>query len=47
MASTVVVRVDRLLKHPKYRKFYRVSNAFKAHNAGNDAKIGDVVIIEE
>lgn len=47
MTGTVVVRVDRLLKHAKYRKFFRVSNTFKAHNPDGDAKIGDVVIIEE
>ena len=47
MAGTVVVRVDRLLKHSKYRKFFRVSNTFKAHDAARDAKVGDVVIIEE
>lgn len=48
MMRTVVVRVDRLRQHPKYRKFYRVSKKYKAHV--EDAKSyrpGDVVRIQE
>lgn len=48
MSKTVVVRVDRLRRHPKYRKFYRVSRGYKAHV--EDAKsfgLGDVVLIQE
>lgn len=48
MAKTVVVRIDRLRKHPKYQKYERTSRRFKAH--ADDAQsfaIGDVVLIEE
>lgn len=47
MQKTVVVRVDRLKKHPKYLKYYRVSRKFKAHDKKNEYQAGDVVIIEE
>lgn len=48
MSKTVVVRVDRLRLHPRYRKYQRVSKSFKAHAA--DAalyQIGDIVRIVE
>lgn len=47
MKKTVVVRVDRLRKHAKYLKYYRVSKKFKAHDENNEYQIGDVVIIQE
>lgn len=47
MTKTVVVRVDRLKKHPKYQKYYRVSRKFKAHDEKNEYKVGDVVEIQE
>ena len=47
MAKTVVVRVDRLKKHPRYQKYYRVSKKFKAHDEKGEYKIGDTVIIQE
>jgi len=47
MDKTRVVEVTRLLKHKKYEKFYRVSARFKAHDAQNEYKNGDVVTIEE
>lgn len=48
MSKTVVVRVDRLRQHPKYRKFYRVSANYKAHveDAASFAP-GDVVRMVE
>ena len=48
MQKTVVVRVDRLERHPKYRKYFRASRKLKAH--AQDAAacgIGDVVKIAE
>ncbi|OGZ95539.1 MAG: 30S ribosomal protein S17 [Candidatus Sungbacteria bacterium RIFCSPHIGHO2_01_FULL_50_25] len=45
--KTAVVRVDRLVKHEKYRKFYRSSRKFKAHDPEDGSKVGDVVVIEE
>ena len=47
MDKTVVVAVDRLIQHPKYRKFVRRRNKFAAHDAQNACQIGDRVLIEE
>jgi len=47
MQKTVVVRVDRLKKHPKYQKYYLLSKKFKAHDEQGEYKVGDVVIIQE
>jgi small subunit ribosomal protein S17 len=47
MQKTVVIRVDRLKKHPKYQKYYRVSRKFKAHDEKNEYKVGDMVEIQE
>ncbi len=47
MAKTVVVAVIRLKKHPKYKKYFKVTKKFKAHDEKNEYHIGDRVIIEE
>ena len=47
MDKNVVVLVTRMKKHPKYKKYYKVSRKFKAHDNKNQYKIGDRVIIEE
>lgn len=47
MDKTVVVLVERLINHPKYRKFIRRRNKFKAHDAQSACGIGDKVLIEE
>lgn len=47
MNKTIVVRVDRFLRHPKYHKRYRISKKFYAHDEGSIAKEGDVVTIQE
>jgi small subunit ribosomal protein S17 len=47
MDKTVVVRIDRLKMHPKYKKKYKVSKKYKAHDAENKFKIGDKVMIME
>ena len=47
MKDTVVVKVSRFVKHPKYGKYISINKKFKAHDAGNTKKIGDKVIIEE
>ncbi len=46
MQKTVVVRVDRLIKHPKYRRYVRRTSKFMAHNE-LDATVGDKVRIVE
>ena len=47
MQKTVVVKVERLKEHPKYKKRYRVHKKYKAHNEKGEYKIGDKVVIEE
>lgn len=47
MNKTVVVRVDRLKKHPKYLKYFRLSTRLKAHDEKNEYRTGDKVIIQE
>lgn len=47
MQKTVVVRVDRLKKHPKYQKYYRTFQKFKAHDEKNEYQVGDLVEITE
>jgi small subunit ribosomal protein S17 len=47
MDKTVVVRVERLMKHPQYHKTIRRSNKFKAHDEQNACREGDIVEIVE
>ena len=47
MDKTVVVQVERLVKHPLYKKFIRRRNKFKAHDKDNACQIGDRVEISE
>lgn len=47
MDRTVSVQVDRVKTHSKYRKQYKVSKRYLAHDEKEEAKIGDVVVIEE
>jgi len=47
MTKTVVVRVSRLKKHPKYKKYYKVSAKYKAHDPEQQFHIGDNVTIQE
>ncbi|MGB1182644.1 MAG: 30S ribosomal protein S17 [Candidatus Puniceispirillaceae bacterium] len=45
--KTVVVRVERRIMHPVYKKFIMTSKKFAAHDAENRAKAGDQVSIRE
>ncbi len=47
MEKTVVVKVDRLIKHPVYNKYIKRSAKYKAHDENNSCKIGDRVMIVE
>ena len=47
MDKTVVVKVDVIKSHPRYKKVVRRSVKFHAHDEGNTAKVGDVVRIVE
>lgn len=43
MDKTIVVKVERRVQHPKYRKFYTQSKKFHVHDEKNQFKVGDVV----
>ncbi|KKR07795.1 MAG: 30S ribosomal protein S17, small subunit ribosomal protein S17 [Candidatus Peregrinibacteria bacterium GW2011_GWE2_39_6] len=45
--KTIVVQVDSYKTHPKYKKRYRVSKKFHAHDAQNTHNVGDTVTIYE
>jgi small subunit ribosomal protein S17 len=45
MEKTIVVEVQRLVKHPKYRRVVRISKKFYAHDEQRQAKPGDTVRI--
>ncbi len=47
MTKTVVVSIVRLKKHPKYKKYFKVTKKFKAHDENNEYHVGDRVLIEE
>lgn len=47
MNKTVVVAVATTKEHPIYRKKYKVTTKFKAHDESNDYKVGDLVEITE
>ena len=47
MEKTVVVAVERQVRHPVYGKSQRKTSTFMAHNEHNEAKVGDTVVIAE
>ena len=47
MEKTVVVAVERQVRHGLYGKSQRKTSKFVAHNEGNAAKVGDTVAIAE
>ncbi len=47
MQDTVVVAVERQVRHAVYGKIQRRTSKFMAHNEGNAAHVGDVVEIVE
>ncbi|MFP3870877.1 MAG: 30S ribosomal protein S17 [Syntrophobacteria bacterium] len=47
MDKTVVVRVDRLAKHPLYKKYVRRRAKYMAHDENNSSRVGDRVLIRE
>ncbi len=47
MDKTIVVAVDTYKTHPKYKKRYKVTSKFYAHDENNTAVLGDVVTINE
>jgi small subunit ribosomal protein S17 len=47
MDKTIVVKVERLIKHPLYKKFVKQTKKFYAHDETNDAHVGDYVELSE
>jgi len=47
MDKTISVRVERLFKHPKYKKYIRRHSKYLAHDEDSQANTGDIVEIME
>ena len=47
MQKTVVVNVERIKEHPKYKRRYKIHKKYKAHDENKEYHVGDNVIIEE
>jgi small subunit ribosomal protein S17 len=47
MDKTIVVTVNRLARHKKYKKVIKISKKYYAHDENNEAKVGDEVKIAE
>ena len=47
MDKTVVVQVERLVKHPIYKKYQRRRAKFMAHDEQNECRTGDTVLIRQ
>ena len=45
--KTIVVRVERRVKHPLYGKIIKLSKKYHAHDAANEFRAGEIVRIEE
>lgn len=47
MVDTTTVAVERYVKHPKYKKYYRLTKKYLVHDQGNTAALGAKVEIRE
>jgi small subunit ribosomal protein S17 len=47
MDKTIAIRVETVKQHPLYKKTIKTSKKYKAHDANNEAKTGDIVKIME
>jgi small subunit ribosomal protein S17 len=47
MQKTVVVQVERMKEHPKYKRRFKVHKKYKAHDENQEYHMGDKVVIEE
>lgn len=47
MKDTVTVQVERYEKHPKYKKYMKLSKKYLVHNPGNTLEVGTKVTIKE
>ena len=47
MEKTVVVKVESIKEHPKYKRRYKIHKKYKAHDQNQEYHMGDKVVIEE
>ncbi|MBM3250765.1 MAG: 30S ribosomal protein S17 [Candidatus Nealsonbacteria bacterium] len=47
MQKTIVIKVERIKEHPKYKRRFRVHKKYKAHYNKGEYSVGDRIIIEE
>ena len=47
MSKSIVVAVERKVKHPIYGKFIKKTTKFMAHDENNESNVGDLVLIAE
>lgn len=47
MEKTVVVKVESVKEHPKYKRRYKIHKKYKAHDEKKEYHVGDKVLIEE
>lgn len=47
MMKTVVVAIDRTVKHPRYKKYLKRTHHLKAHDEANACNVGDLVKLIE
>lgn len=47
MDKGISVRVERLFKHPKYKKYIRRHSTYHAHDENNECRVGDTVELME
>lgn len=45
--KTIVIAVERQVAHPLYKKYYKVTTRFMAHDEANECKVGDKVKVKE
>jgi small subunit ribosomal protein S17 len=47
MDKSIVIGVERKVKHPKYGKFVKKTSTFMAHDEKNECNVGDIVQVME
>ena len=47
MHKTITVEAERRVLHPRFKKYIRGFTRYKVHDAGNEARVGDRVVIME
>lgn len=47
MDKSVVVKIERVVKHPIYGKFIKRTTKLSVHDESNECNVGDVIVIEQ